>query len=135
MTYVLKNLGLTEENPGACSGEWHGGGEVHEKISPVDDKSLGKFRTASPDDYEKVIRRAQEAFAKWRTTPGPVRGETVRQLGNALREQKSDLGKLVSLESGKILAEGEGEVQEMIDICDFAVGQSRMLYGLTIQSE
>ena len=135
MTSVLKNLGLTEENPGAFSGEWHGGGEVHEKISPVDGKSLGKFRTASPDDYEKVIRRAQEAFAKWRTTPGPVRGETVRQLGNALREQKNDLGKLVSLESGKILAEGEGEVQEMIDICDFAVGQSRMLYGLTIQSE
>src|SRR4030095_15652666 len=135
MTSVLKNLGLREENPGAFSGEWHGGGEVHEKISPVDGKSLGKFRTASPDDYEKVIRRAQEAFVKWRTTPGPVRGETVRQLGNALREQKSDLGKLVSLESGKILAEGEGEVQEMIDICDFAVGQSRMLYGLTIQSE
>jgi aldehyde dehydrogenase (NAD+) len=135
MTSLLKNLGLTEENPGAFSGEWHGGGEVHEKISPVDGKSLGKVRTASPDDYEKVIRRAQEAFAKWRTTPGPVRGETVRQLGNALREQKNDLGKLVSLESGKILAEGEGEVQEMIDICDFAVGQSRMLYGLTIQSE
>src|SRR4030095_2096152 len=135
MTSVLKNLGLTEENPGAFSGEWHGSGEVHEKISPVDGKSLGKFRTASPEDYEKVIRRAQEAFVKWRTTPGPVRGETVRQLGNALREQKSNLGKLVSLESGKILAEGEGEVQEMIDICDFAVGQSRMLYGLTIQSE
>src|SRR6478672_3514833 len=135
MTSVLKNLGLTEENPGAFSGEWHGGGEVHEKISPVDGKSLGKFRTASPDDYEKVVRRAQEAFLKWRATPGPVRGETVRQLGNALREQKNNLGKLVSLESGKILAEGEGEVQEMIDICDFAVGQSRMLYGLTIQSE
>jgi len=78
MPSVLKNLGLTEENPGAFSGEWHGGGEVHEKISPVDGKSLGKFRTASPDDYEKVIRRSQEAFAKWRTTPGPVRGETVR---------------------------------------------------------
>src|SRR4029453_4568939 len=130
MTSVLKNLGLTKENPGAFSGEWRGGGEVHEKISPVDGKLLGKFRTASPDDYEKVIRRAQEAFSKWRSTPGPVRGETVRQLGNALREQKNNLGKLVSLESGKILAEGEGEVQEMIDICDFAVGQSRMLYGL-----
>jgi aldehyde dehydrogenase (NAD+) len=135
MQSAFKNLGLTDENPGAFSGEWHGGGEVHEKISPVDGKSLGKFRTASADDYERVISRAQEAFTKWRTTPGPVRGETVRQLGNALREHKHDLGKLVSLESGKILAEGEGEVQEMIDICDFAVGQSRMLYGLTIQSE
>ena len=135
MQSAFKNLGLTDENPGAFSGEWHGGGEVHEKISPVDGESLGKFRTASADDYERVIGRAQEAFIKWRTTPGPVRGETVRQLGNALREHKHDLGKLVSLESGKILAEGEGEVQEMIDICDFAVGQSRMLYGLTIQSE
>ncbi|HEY3600892.1 MAG TPA: aldehyde dehydrogenase family protein [Chthoniobacterales bacterium] len=135
MQNVLKNLGLGEENPGAFSGDWHGRGEIHEKISPVDGKSLGKFRTASAEDYEKVITRAQAAFLKWRATPGPVRGETVRQLGNALREQKRDLGMLVSLESGKILAEGEGEVQEMIDICDFAVGQSRMLYGLTIQSE
>jgi aldehyde dehydrogenase (NAD+) len=135
MHSVFKNLGLDQENYGAFSGEWHGGGAVHEKISPVDGKSLGKFRTASPADYDKVMSRAQEAFTKWRTTPGPVRGETVRQLGNALREQKDDLGKLVSLESGKILAEGKGEVQEMIDICDFAVGQSRMLYGLTIQSE
>ena len=72
---------------------------------------------------------------KWRVTPGPVRGETVRRLGNALREMKHELGQLVTLETGKIIAEGEGEVQEMIDICDFAVGQSRMLYGLTIQSE
>ena len=93
------------------------------------------MRTASDDDYERTITRAQEAFEKWRTTPGPVRGETVRQLGNALRELKSELGQLVTMETGKIIAEGEGEVQEMIDICDFAVGQSRMLYGLTIQSE
>ncbi len=135
MHNVLKNLGLSDESLGAFSGEWHGSGEVHEKISPVDGKSLGKFRTASAEDYEKVIRRAQEAFLKWRATPGPVRGETVRQLGNALREQKDNLGALVSLEAGKIIAEGKGEVQEMIDICDFAVGQSRMLYGLTIQSE
>ncbi len=135
MHNVLKNLGLTDENAGAFSGEWHGSGEVHEKISPVDGKSLGKFRTASAEDYEKVITRSQEAYLKWRATPGPVRGETIRQLGNALREHKEDLGALVSLEAGKIIAEGKGEVQEMIDICDFAVGQSRMLYGLTIQSE
>ena len=83
----------------------------------------------------QAIARAQEAFLKWRTTPGPVRGETVRRLGNALRDLKHELGQLVTLETGKIIAEGEGEVQEMIDICDFAVGQSRMLYGLTIQSE
>ena len=82
-----------------------------------------------------AVARAHEAFLKWRTTPGPVRGDTVRRLGNALRDFKPDLGQLVTLETGKIIAEGEGEVQEMIDICDFAVGQSRMLYGLTIQSE
>ena len=93
------------------------------------------MRTASADDYDRAISRAHEAFLKWRTTPGPVRGDTVRRLGNALRESKHDLGQLVTLETGKIIAEGEGEVQEMIDICDFAVGQSRMLYGLTIQSE
>jgi aldehyde dehydrogenase (NAD+) len=135
MTEIFERLGLGRENPGAFCGEWLGGGEEHEKISPVDGKSLGKFRMASAQDYERVITRAQEAFMKWRATPGPVRGETVRQLGNALREHKEDLGKLVSLEAGKIIAEGKGEVQEMIDICDFAVGQSRMLYGLTIQSE
>ena len=135
MQNVLKNLGLGDENPGVFSGEWHGGGEILEKISPADGKSLGKVRAASAEDYDKVIQRAQEAFKHWCVIPGPVRGETVRQLGNALREAKDDLGRLVSLESGKILAEGKGEVQEMIDICDFAVGQSRMLYGLTIQSE
>ena len=98
-------------------------------------KRLASVRKASADDYEQAVSRAHEAFLKWRTTPGPVRGETVRRLGNALRELKHDLGKLVTLETGKIIAEGEGEVQEMIDICDFAVGLSRMLYGLTIQSE
>ncbi|HEY1770231.1 MAG TPA: aldehyde dehydrogenase family protein [Chthoniobacterales bacterium] len=135
MTNLLQKLGLAETNDGAFSGEWAGGDATIEKFSPIDGKSLGKVRTASPDDYEKVIVRAQEAFLKWRTVPAPVRGETVRQLGNALRENKRELGMLVSLEAGKIIAEGEGEVQEMIDICDFAVGQSRMLYGLTIQSE
>jgi aldehyde dehydrogenase (NAD+) len=92
-------------------------------------------RGASPGDYECVITRAQEAFLQWRKIPAPVRGETIRRFGNALRERKPDLGKLVTLETGKILAEGEGEVQEMIDICDFAVGLSRQLYGLTIASE
>jgi len=135
MQAVLEKLGLTGDNPGAFDGEWRGNGEVIEKISPIDGRLLARVQTASNDDYEQVITRAQEAFQKWRVTPGPVRGETVRQIGNALREAKSDLAKLVTMEMGKIIAEGEGEVQEMIDICDFAVGQSRMLYGLTIQSE
>src|SRR6058998_1585056 len=103
--------------------------------SLFDGRRLASIRTASDEDYGNAITRAQEAFLKWRATPGPVRGDTVRRLGNALRELKHELGQLVTLETGKIIAEGEGEVQEMIDICDLAVGQSRMLYGLTIQSE
>src|SRR5881394_3824845 len=135
METILNKLGLADENPGVFCGEWIGSGPVIEKFSPIDGKLLARVKTATEAEYEKTITRAQEAFEKWRVTPGPVRGETVRQLGNALRELKSELGQLVTLESGKIIAEGEGEVQEMIDICDFAVGQSRMLYGLTIQSE
>src|SRR5437764_14104216 len=96
---------------------------------------MGSTRTALDVPFQKVAERVQEALEKWRITPGPVRGDTVRRLGNALRELKHELGQLVTLETGKIIAEAEGEVQEMIDICDFAVGQSRMLYGLTIQSE
>ncbi|PYI91498.1 MAG: aldehyde dehydrogenase family protein, partial [Verrucomicrobia bacterium] len=134
-TALFSFLGITDENPGVFSGEWLGSGPVIEKFSPIDGKLLAHVRTATDAEYDKTITRAQKAFEKWRVTPGPVRGETVRTLGNALRELKSELGQLVTLESGKIIAEGEGEVQEMIDICDFAVGQSRMLYGLTIQSE
>ena len=135
MESILNRLGLSEENDGVFFGEWRGGGAKIDKISPINGQKLASVRTASADDYDKAISRAHEAFLKWRTTPGPVRGETVRRLGNALRESKNDLGQLVTIETGKIIAEGEGEVQEMIDICDFAVGQSRMLYGLTIQSE
>ena len=135
MESILNRLGLAEENDGVFFGEWRGGGAKIDKISPINGQKLASVRTASGDDYDTAISRAHEAFLKWRTTPGPVRGDTVRRLGNALRESKHDLGQLVTLETGKIIAEGEGEVQEMIDICDFAVGQSRMLYGLTIQSE
>src|SRR5438874_10967702 len=135
MQPVLEKLGIADYNPGVFDGEWRGGGAKIEKISPIDGRRAASVRTASDDDYKKTIVRAQEAFLKWRTTPGPVRGETVRRLGNALRESKHELGQLVTLETGKIIAEGEGEVQEMIDICDFAVGQSRMLYGLTIQAD
>src|SRR4030081_4097318 len=134
-TTLFSKLGLSDENPGVFCGEWLGSGPVIEKFSPIDGKLLARAHTATDAEYEKTIARALEAFEKWRRTPGPVRGDTVRRLGNALRELKRELGQLVTLETGKIIAEGEGEVQEMIDICDFAVGQSRMLYGLTIQSE
>src|SRR6266481_10058032 len=135
MDAVLEKLGLKKTNRGVFCGEWRGSGPVAAKVSPIDGRVIAAVREATPEDYEWAVLRAQEAFLKWRTTPAPVRGETIRRLGNALRRLKKELGRLVTLETGKILAEGEGEVQEMIDICDFAVGQSRMLYGLTIQSE
>ena len=135
MQPVLEKLGIADDNPGVFFGEWRGSGTKIDKISPIDGRRLAGIRSASEEDYDVTVTRAQEAFLKWRGTPGPVRGETVRRLGNALRDFKRELGQLVALESGKIVAEGEGEVQEMIDICDLAVGQSRMLYGLTIQSE
>src|SRR5438445_824675 len=135
MKTTFEKLALREENPGVFAGEWRGGGAKIDKISPIDGRRLASIHTASDDDYQTAVVREQEAFEKCLRTPGPVRGDTVRRLGNALRELKRELGQLVTLETGKIVAEGEGEVQEMIDICDFAVGQSRMLYGLTIQSE
>src|SRR5205085_3955406 len=135
MQSLLNKLGIGAENPGVFNGDWSGSGPIIEKFSPIDGKLLGRVRTVTDVEYEQTMVRAQAAFEKWRVTPGPVRGETVRQLGNALRELKAELGKLVTLESGKIIAEGQGEVQEKDHICDFAVGQSRMLYGLTIQSE
>src|SRR5262249_51342166 len=110
-------------------------GKLLDSVSPIDGEVIARVRTATPEEYEQTMQRAQEAFRKWQTVPAPKRGELVRQLGNALREAKSDLGWLVSVEAGKITAEGQGEVQEMIDICDFAVGLSRQLYGLTIASE
>ncbi len=130
----LKKLGIDAVNPGVFDGTWRGGAVV-ESVSPIDGKVIARVREAAPVDYNPAIRRAHEAFLKWRVTPAPVRGETIRQLGHALRAAKPDLARLVTLETGKILAEGEGEVQEMIDICDFAVGLSRQLYGLTIASE
>src|SRR6266540_5331603 len=131
----LKKLGIGALNPGVFDGTWRGGGAVVESVSPIHGEVIARVREATEGDYNTAIRRVQEAFLKWRSTPAPVRGETIRQFGNALRAAKTDLGRLVTLETGKILAEGEGEVQEMIDICDFAVGLSRQLYGLTIASE
>ena len=111
MQPLIQKLGLADENPGVFSGEWRGGGAKIDKISPIDGRKLASICTASAEDYDAAISRAHEAFLKWRTTPGPVRGETVRRLGNALRDAKHELGQLVTLESGKIIAEGEGEVR------------------------
>jgi aldehyde dehydrogenase (NAD+) len=135
MRDILDKMGLGGEQPGGFGGSWIGSGERLESVSPIDGKVIGTIRQVTPEEYEQVAAGARQAFVKWRTLPAPVRGETVRRLGNALREVKSSLGALVTLEMGKIRAEGEGEVQEMVDICDFAVGLSRQLYGLTMPSE
>lgn len=132
---LFKKLGLDSMVPGVFDGEWGGSGKVLSSYSPNDGALLAQVRTATPDEYERAAQRAAAAFQKWQLIPAPKRGEIVRQLGNALRAAKVDLGILVTLEAGKIVAEGQGEVQEMIDICDFAVGLSRQLYGLTIASE
>ena len=134
---TLKRLGINPINQGVSTGtNWFDcNGVVTESVSPIDGSVIAKVKNADMADYEKVLKTAQEAFKVWRKMPAPKRGEIVRQIGNALRDAKDDLGKLVSLEMGKIYQEGLGEVQEMIDICDFAVGQSRMLYGFTMHSE
>ena len=135
MSEILKKLKITENHPGGFAGEWIGSGPTLDVITPIDGSKIGSVRQVTEDEYDRIVRRAHEAFLSWRTVPAPKRGEIVRQLGNRLREYKTELGELVTLEMGKIRAEGEGEVQEMIDICDFAVGLSRQLYGLTIHSE
>ena len=134
---MLKRLGITDNNFGASTGtKWlKTNGDITQSISPIDGEPIARIQNSKLKDYEKVMAEAQNAFKIWRTVPAPARGEVVRRIGNALRENKNDLGKLVTLEMGKILQEGLGEVQEMIDICDFAVGQSRQLYGFTMQSE
>jgi aldehyde dehydrogenase (NAD+) len=134
---IFPKLGLSQKSPndGAFWGEWGGGGEILEKFSPIDGTLIGRVRQASPADYDRTVAAAQRAFVTWRDVPAPKRGEVIRLYGEALRKLKNELGTLVSLEAGKILGEGGGEVQEMIDICDFATGLSRQLYGLTIASE
>ena len=132
----LKELGISSENLGTSTGNtWFGKGEELSSYSPVDGKLIGKVKSSTTDDYEEVIKKAQTAFKEWRMIPAPKRGEIVRQFGDKLRKKKASLGKLVSYEMGKSYQEGLGEVQEMIDICDFAVGLSRQLYGSTIHSE
>jgi aldehyde dehydrogenase (NAD+) len=133
---ALKALGLKEINEGTSTGsKFFGSGETISSYSPTDGKLIGKITTTTKEDYEKVMQTATEAFKSFRAIPAPKRGEIVRQFGNKLRDLKEPLGKLVSYEMGKSLQEGYGEVQEMIDICDFAVGLSRQLHGLTIPSE
>jgi len=133
---ILQSLGIGEVSEGAFTGApLSCQGELLESLSPNDNSLLGCVRQAGVEQYEAVIAAAQGAFPAWRDMPAPKRGEIVRQIGNALREHKDALGDLVTLETGKIRSEGHGEVQEMIDICDFAVGLSRQLYGLTMHSE
>lgn len=133
----LQTLRIQPENIGISTGqEWlSGNGTLIESFSPVDGKKIGAVRSADQAGYEAVISKASAAFQQWRMVPAPKRGEVVRQIGEALRQYKEPLGKLVSYEMGKSLQEGLGEVQEMIDICDFAVGLSRQLHGLTMHSE
>ena len=137
MAGVLEALGLKSVNNGACTGtEWlDTKGEIIESYSPADGQLIGSIRQATTDDYETIIKKAESAFKNWRMVPAPKRGEVVRQIGDQLRKYKEPLGKLVSYEMGKIYQEGLGEVQEMIDICDFAVGLSRQLHGFTMHSE
>ena len=136
---ILDVLGLSERNPGTYlgSGEWSGTSQDADiqVVNPSNGQPLARVSSASAEDYETLVRRAVQTFTAWRAMPAPRRGEAIRLCGEALRRHKDALGSLVSLEMGKIKAEGDGEVQEMIDIADFAVGQSRMLYGLSMHSE
>lgn len=135
---VLKNLGIQELNPAYSTGQtWSAAknAKTIDSFSPVDGQKIASIQVATAEDYEAVMKTAESAFQYWRSLPAPKRGDIVRQFGDALRLAKEDLGTLVSYEMGKSLQEGFGEVQEMIDICDFAVGLSRQLYGLTMHSE
>ncbi|MGD8760356.1 MAG: aldehyde dehydrogenase family protein [Anaerolineales bacterium] len=139
MKALLKKLGIEAVNPGACGGpdRWIKDPKGKELVSynPTNDQPIAKIIQATAKSYQELATHAQQAFLSWREVPAPKRGQVVRDLGNALRELKEPLGDLVTLEMGKIRVEGHGEVQEMIDICDFAVGLSRQLYGLSMHSE
>ena len=134
---ILEKLGIADVNHGVTTGHssWEGGGALLESFSPVDGLKIGAVMQATRADYDRAVETASLAFKTWRSIPAPKRGEVVRQMGVKLRERKQELGTLVSYEMGKSLQEGLGEVQEMIDICDFATGLSRQLYGLTMHSE
>ena len=139
MNDILQQLGITSVNAGVCAGidGWitDANGAELRSINPATGATIATVIQGTTASYDSAVASAQAGFMKWRNLPAPKRGELVRDLGNALREHKEALGELVSLENGKIRTEGLGEVQEMIDICDFAVGLSRQLYGLTMHSE
>ena len=134
---AMETLGVSEINAGVSTGvEWfETEGAITSSYSPIDGKEIGRVKNGTLDDYEMVINKAQAAFKEWRLVPAPIRGELVRQIGLELRKYKEELGALVTYEMGKIYQEGLGEVQEMIDICDFAVGQARLMNGVSLQSE
>ena len=131
----LDKLGIEDVNLGGYSDKWLGSGSDLDCITPVDGTLIAKVKQCNPGDYENIMQTSSEVFKRWRMEPAPKRGEVVRKLANAFRKHKTSLGKLISWEMGKIQAEGEGEVQEMIDIADYAVGLSRQLYGKTMHSE
>ena len=131
----LNELGIEKINFGGYSDKWLGSGSELDSVTPVDGTLIAKIKQCNSGDYENIMQRSSEIFKKWRMEPAPKRGEVVRNLANAFRKHKVALGKLISWEMGKIQAEGEGEVQEMIDIADYAVGLSRQLYGKTMHSE
>ena len=139
MNEVLTRLGLSEINGGAWAGAQitiaDANAEVIESVNPSTGQVLAKVQLAGVGEYEQIVEKAEEVFGRWRMLPAPKRGEIVRQMGEALREHKDDLGALVSMEVGKVLSEGLGEVQESIDMADFCVGLSRQLYGLSMHSE
>ena len=139
MDSILKELGINDYNFGACSGnnKWSENKDVKilESFNPANGGKIASVYMAQTEDYDRILKESTDTFKSFRKIPAPVRGELVRQMGEALRIKKDALGSLVALEMGKIKQEGDGEVQEMIDIADFAVGQSRMLYGKTMHSE
>ncbi len=135
MKKVMEALGLEDRNLGGFAGEWRAGGREQQVHSPINGTYLGTVRQVTPGDFEEILTRCHGAFHAWRQVPAPKRGEVVKALGDELRRHKGALAELVTLEMGKTLREAHGEVQEMIDICDFATGLSRQLYGLTLPSE
>jgi aldehyde dehydrogenase (NAD+) len=135
MRKTLQALGISEMNPGGFAGSWMGGGKSQTVISPIQGEVMASVTNVTPQEFETILASCHQAFAAWKLVPAPKRGEVVKAIGDELRRHKTALAELVTLEMGKTLREGLGEVQEMIDICDFAVGLSRQLYGLTMPSE
>lgn len=131
----LKELGLERTNKGVYCGEWSGSGEIVKSIDPATNEVIAEVQTGNVQDLEKCLKVADDAYKQWRNLPAPYRGEIIRQIGDELRKYREPLGKLVSLEMGKIQAEGIGEVQEFIDVCDYATGLSRMFAGQILPSE